>query len=485
MESLPVYVAAFGLAALACFASVGRARRLEDDELRRGLVWLLVTSGGWSLATVAYLLAPTPGLARTSYVVGLIVGLATVGPWLYFCSAYTGRTLHRNPTFRWLAVAVFLALVAAKVTNPWHHLYFTATYVRTPFPHLAVRHGTFHWITMGLSYALTAVGYFMLLELFTRTSVDTRVLGALVVVTGLPVGLDVLGAASPWLLEIPYEPLGVAAFAVGVLGVFVDRFQTIRVAGALEEPVIFLDGDGLVRDYNALAGDLFPDLTDAVGRSLSGPLPAVAASVDSETPLEVPDGDGTRYYRVTSNQFTAGQTKVGRMLRFTDVTESERHRAALERENERLERFASVVSHDLRNPLQVARGRLDLLANRDDGEHVANSEHDEHVRAIDEAHERMEQIIGELLALAREGRAIEETEPVDLRTIAAESWEVVETGSATLAVEADGSITADRSRLRHLLENLFRNAVEHSSTSPDSQTRRDAVEHSSTSPDSQ
>jgi signal transduction histidine kinase len=42
-------------------------------------------------------------------------------------------------------------------------------------------------------------------------------------------------------------------------------------------------------------------------------------------------------------------------------------------------------------------------------------------------------------------------------------------------------VTADPSQVTRLFENLFRNAVEHGSTSPRSQTHEDAVEHGSTS----
>jgi len=128
--------------------------------------------------------------------------------WLYFCSAYTGRTYHRNPTYRRLAIAVYIALVAVKVTNPLHREYFTTTVVATPFPHLSVYTGPLHWTAMGLSYALAFVGYFMLLELFTQIDLDTRALFALVGITGLPVVLDLVGYTTPYLIDITYEPLG-------------------------------------------------------------------------------------------------------------------------------------------------------------------------------------------------------------------------------------------------------------------------------------
>jgi len=51
----------------------------------------------------------------------------------------------------------------------------------------------------------------------------------------------------------------------------------------------------------------------------------------------------------------------------TDVTDRERYREELVRQNQRLEQFANLVSHDLRNPLSVATGRLELLREEVEG----------------------------------------------------------------------------------------------------------------------
>ncbi|MFB6091971.1 MAG: PAS domain S-box protein [Haloquadratum sp.] len=124
----------------------------------------------------------------------------------------------------------------------------------------------------------------------------------------------------------------------------------------------------------------------------------------------------------------------------------------LTRQNARLEQFASVVSHDLRNPLQVASGRLDLAADDCDSEHL---------EAVSRAHDRMESLIEDLLTLARGEQSTIDPSPVELRSFAERCWETVDTTDATLAVETDRVIRADETQLRQLLENLFRNAVEH------------------------
>lgn len=134
--------------------------------------------------------------------------------------------------------------------------------------------------------------------------------------------------------------------------------------------------------------------------------------------------------------------------------ELERHEyeSRLERQNTQLEQFASVVSHDLRNPLNVAQARLNL------GRETGDSEHFEQVA---DAHDRMAEIIDDTLVLAREGTFVEETEPVSLDSLATECWGAVDTATATLTITAETTVDADSGKLRHVFENLFRNAVEH------------------------
>jgi len=125
----------------------------------------------------------------------------------------------------------------------------------------------------------------------------------------------------------------------------------------------------------------------------------------------------------------------------------------LRRERDRLEEFAGVVSHDLRNPLNVVRGRADLARR-------AHPE-DEHLKEIEPALDRMDEIIEETLTLAREGKSVDDVDDVDLAECARECWSRVDTADATLQVDGSTTVRADRDRLSHVFENLFRNAVEH------------------------
>ena len=146
------------------------------------------------------------------------------------------------------------------------------------------------------------------------------------------------------------------------------------------------------------------------------------------------------------------KTVTAALARIEQLATLRQRERELERERNRLDTFTSTVTHDLRNPLTVARGRLDLLAADDDSEHID---------PIDRSLTRMEQLIDELTELARAGRTVGETAVVNVDDVAHESWEMTETRGAVLRCEIDATIEADRTRLAALFENLFHNAVDH------------------------
>lgn len=135
-----------------------------------------------------------------------------------------------------------------------------------------------------------------------------------------------------------------------------------------------------------------------------------------------------------------------------DITARKEREADLRAERDRLDAFASIISHDLRNPLTVAGGRLKLAQAECDSDHL-----DDVANAID----RTQTLINDVLRLARSGDTVESMEPVSLPALAEECWGVIPAKEATLTVETSQTVSADQGGLRQLLENLLANAVEH------------------------
>ena len=166
--------------------------------------------------------------------------------------------------------------------------------------------------------------------------------------------------------------------------------------------------------------------------------------------------DGTPFW----NQLTVAPVydSDGELIRYLgtqrDVTDQKERIQELQRQNERLDEFASVVSHDLRNPLNVAEGWLQLAKDERESEELSY---------VEGALNRMEVLIDDLLTLARQGETVTDLELIELARLVENCWATVETTTDSLAVEVDHEtlIQADTSRLKQVFENLMRNAIEH------------------------
>ncbi|WP_256296272.1 receiver/sensor box histidine kinase [Haloarchaeobius salinus] len=170
-----------------------------------------------------------------------------------------------------------------------------------------------------------------------------------------------------------------------------------------------------------------------------------------ETEVRRLAADEVRTFLLRSVAVTPGSDRA--YFVYTDVTEQRERERELQRQNERLDEFAGIVSHDLRNPLTVACGHHELLD--DEYEHESLDE-------LGWALERMKSLIADVLQLARTGKTVDDPQPVSLQHVAREAWSYCDTGEASLrVVEHDGSLLADPERLSALFENLYRNSVAH------------------------
>jgi len=138
-----------------------------------------------------------------------------------------------------------------------------------------------------------------------------------------------------------------------------------------------------------------------------------------------------------------------------DLSDQRARERAIQRKNERLEELVSVISHDLRTPLSAARGAAELAEETGEADHFD---------ALTRAHERLDSMLDELLALARTDERTTTMEAVTVPTVARAAWETVNPDRATLVVDTDRTVMADPDRLQRLLENLFTNAIAHGGT---------------------
>jgi signal transduction histidine kinase len=157
-----------------------------------------------------------------------------------------------------------------------------------------------------------------------------------------------------------------------------------------------------------------------------------------------------------------GELNVTLEARVAERTAVAEERASeLARSNDELEQFASVASHDLQEPLRKIRmycGRLPKRLGDDMPEEAATE-----LDRIQNAAERMQQLIDDLLSFARVTRRRREFEPVDLGTLAREvrgdlEARIVEAG-ARVEIGSMPVVLADRVQMGQLLQNLISNAL--------------------------
>lgn len=250
--------------------------------------------------------------------------------------------------------------------------------------------------------------------------------------------------------------VGISVFAFAIIRSQVFELVPVgrdRAIEVMADGYLFIGPNETVLDANPAATELL--LGDASaglrGSSLNEVVPVFDDLIETESvDLET----AGRIVEVRRSDVTRQEQDAGEVLLLYDVTEQRQQRQELERRNEQLDQFASVISHDLRNPLTVAKGNLSLERDVNDSERLAKVSH-----ALD----RMEKLIDDVLTLARQGQRVSDPEHTTLSSIVNNCWEVIDSHDATLTVESDLTLLADRGRLQQLLENLFRNAIEHGS----------------------
>ena len=311
-----------------------------------------------------------------------------------------------------------------------------------------------------ISFALAIAGILLLLRSsLVNNDIPPRAAALLILGILFPVFGGILEVAELIPQQIPISRMmGVfTAFLFGLFFRVEDLFSVLPATRRTGLRTAFEDlhvgvivaENGTVVLCNDAAGEILDmNREEVLGRQVEEALGVFREAVMGETPLTV-ERDGVAYEVTRSAVGVGGHTYL-----IQDVT-MRQERLELQRKNERLDQFASVVSHDLRNPLNVILG------------HVRHMEVDEDnqpaVDAIKRSATRMENMIQDILALSRAGSTIEDLERVPLADVATESWETAQTDDANfeLTLNESTTIRADRDRLRHIFENIFRNAVDH------------------------
>jgi PAS domain S-box-containing protein len=427
---------------------------------------LSIGTGLWAVTTLLVETATDPTTAawwlRFDYAVSGVCVLA----WFAFAIEYTGR--ERRVSSGVVAVLGLEPAVISAVAwsgDEFGVLYADSTPVDVVGGGLVVDHAVAYWVHEVYS-TLLLVGGAVVLGLWAYRSRELDAGGtALAVGILAPLAGTVAFAAG---LGPDPRPVGfVVATGAFVYAIYRSDVMEITpvahdtIVENIRDGVFVLDRRDRIVEINPMAKRILGiDEDRVVGRHASEVLSVYPGfyeryeevnQVQEEIGLD--DGEGRRFFHIQVSPLADPRgERIGRLFLVHEITDQKRRQRELRRQNDRLDQFASLVSHDLRNPLNVAEGFTELA--RDTGD-VG------YLDRVEDSIGRMNTLIDDVLTLARDGEAITDLEEVGLGDVAAEAWDNVDTREATLEMASNARLRANRDRLLRLYENLFRNAVEH------------------------
>jgi light-regulated signal transduction histidine kinase (bacteriophytochrome) len=208
--------------------------------------------------------------------------------------------------------------------------------------------------------------------------------------------------------------------------------------------------------------ELQADLREWIRRAADGKY----VEYEAEHPL--PSG-GTMAVSGTIRPVTDDEGAVRSLIASArDVTERREHQRQLEESNERLERFAYVASHDLQEPLRTISNYVELIA-EEYGEDL-DDDAEQFIDVVTTGSERMQSMINGLLDYSRVTTRGDEFEPVDAEAVAADVADdltiMLDEEDGTMTWSDLPTVTADGDQLRQVVQNLVKNALEHSGGEP-------------------
>lgn len=459
--------------------------RQPDVDNRRLFVLYMAGNTIWALAAVPWVFVDIESIQLGSIYLTRTAGYVTTLLFTQFAFVYTNHdTSLDNPVYAGV-VGGFVLSVLLTLGHPIHGLYAAEISPDpSPFWHLAVTPGPGRQFAAIWSFAVIGVSVYYFLELFLRSRHRSSVSVLLII-------LAMCGGSVPSILsELGYlpatgfdhAPMGIvlfivpASYAIFNLGMLdIPPIARDKLVDQLADPILVVDDEHTVVDYTAACGSLDSgfEQRDPVGESLEAVVPPVSESLtfpetaDSthREQLTMQDGSQEIHYSVLISPLVEQESIVGYSVLLQDVTELETYKRELEHRNEQLDQFANAVSHDLRNPLSVANGYTEILEST-----IAKFESDtppepdtlrDHLSQIEQSHERMAAIIDDLRTMAKYGDTAEDIEPVALEAAVEHAWNNVALPEASIEVVEPGTVYAEHNPLLSILENLFRNAVDH------------------------
>lgn len=366
------------------------------------LTLFLLGASLWTLAEGLAVANGELGEMERWTAVALSVSVVLPPAWLVFVLQYTGRIA--QPSRRLLAAILVepLVFVALVWTNDSHNSVWTGydlESVGDQLNALALDFGLAYWGHQAYAVLLLALGAVLLVRMVLRSNERIR---QQVTVLLLAIFLPVLLTATYvfGLLPPGVNPTGVGYILAGILiaaGVLEPELARIapvtRDAGReavlteIDDAILILDTDDRLLDANPAGYRLLDTDEGALGRRLAELAPQLSERLDNHEGQEsvTLETEGKRrFYDVRVSGLSGAYDVVsGRVVSLRDVTERRQR-------EQRIEVLNRLLRHNIRNELNVVRGKIELTKAQFDDEDLADL--DDAIESIDGIVERSDKV---------------------------------------------------------------------------------------------
>lgn len=441
---------------------------LRNEQHKPAVSWFrfaMLSGMLWSISFGLIALVDSPGLRLiiTNFYI-IAVPSAAVSTFIFSYEFTFKKTVPKGVFILFVPIVLLFVL---SWFNPYNLIYTVENPYQTGEILVPANRGSIRpIINVGMGFVLVIMSAGMVFGEWMSSSQKVRKRQALFILISTATSA-VLGMIKVLDLVPPYfDPTPIGWTLSGILfAISIKRYQFLQLSPAarnqvlneITDIVIILNPEGAIADANQTALEF---LTLSVGMDkadFNRQNPELTPVIDGQktTPIELQYDDQKRIFDRQSSVLKYGHGAEGQIIVLRDITELDKKERELQEKNQRLDEFVNEVSHDLRSPLTVASGHLELARIEDNAT--------EHLNEVDSALQRMDQLISDILAKAR-GNQDPNYEELSLIESAHTAWGNVDTATASLEIEVDRTLKADPGQLLQLLENLFGNSAEHGGT---------------------
>lgn len=350
------------------------------------------------------------------------------------------------------------------LTNPFDAYLLTATPTDVG---IIEEWGWLYWIMASYSYVLIGTSG-VLIGRFMFTTNHTIYTGqAAIILIAIIIGL--VSNLYYAFTDIVFNTSAVGATIASILfTITITEYELTKLTPVarrkiiddMRDGIIVINDNNVISDVNTSTKNILGYKNEFVGKNINDVITddhiidGIKTVLNNNTNNTMIEHNNKHIKLKTSEIKNKNQGDIGTLILIQDVTQLQNQKIELQEQNDRLDEFAATVAHDLRNPLNAAKGFT---------ERALNTGKTDHLDIAVEEQQRMMDMVEDLLTLARSGNTIEEREQINIYDAIDDAWTTAETDDTTLEVNLPEEIIieADENRVLHLFENLFRNAADH------------------------